>query len=208
MVTQLAQDDVLELSMEVTAFGVHAFVIRHYLVSLVVGGPDLEHAAELLDLNVYTNLHGNSVVGHGSPGCFLERIWPNSSPKVHSNVLGDTGGPITHALPLQCCALIRLHTGYHRLMDRGRVFVPFPPQPALEDNLEWVPPYLAGLQVTADVLATNQVLFQGEDSCLLVPCIWHRGPQTVTAVISATAKQGVATQRRRNRRLGFTGQLL
>lgn len=108
--------------------------------------------------------------------------------------VGNISGDV---LPPQTAGLLTLRTGLIGRSARGRMYIPFPAEP---DNI------LGAVPSTAYVLAANilaaQVLLArsivAPNGGTLEPCIWSRKTGTRVLLLSATARDKWATQRRRS----------
>lgn len=100
-------------------------------------------------------------------------------------------------LPRQIAGLISFQTAFAGRRMRGRSYIPFPAESDNEPDTTPSVTYITALSFLAAQLISLVTVTEGANSEQLMPVIFHRDTTSVTQILTATANDAWATQRRR-----------
>lgn len=177
-----------------------AINVRHYLCTSHTGtGATIAQAATSFNNLIATNWKTMIGLKATFRGTGAQKIWPLplSLPAL-SNANQATGDSGDEPLPQQVCGYFNMKTAYGGRHQISRVYVPFPEEQD-NDTLTFRPTagYMTRLGAVAANFITPFTASAGANTSNLAPVVYHRATHGSDFILTATAKQLWATQRRR-----------
>lgn len=173
--------------------------VIHYRVSAVAGtGSDADKLLIAVSQAFHVRIKDLMVVTATFDGLRLQRIRPVVAAADCFST--DDAGPGTvngDALPRQSSGLISKRTAISGRHGRGRYYVPFPSEDDNDSSPVPVPAYVVRLALLATVIATPLTIGAGANTATLTPVVYDRATGIGVNIVSCTAANRWATQRRR-----------
>lgn len=177
-----------------------AITVRHYLCTSHTGnGASIANAASSFNNLIATNLKALLTNQASFRGTGAQKIWPLplSLPSL-SSANQDDGSAGPDPLPQQVCGFFNMKTAYGGRSQISRVYVPYPDEADNDANtFRPTTGYMTRLGAAAANFITPFTAGAGADTSNLAPVVYHRGTHGSDFILTATAKQLWATQRRR-----------
>lgn len=197
----MALNDVLEIKHYFSCLNQVAVITRHYRV-VVDGFGDADNARQLL-CNEFDDTFGTvyrTMIASAATyaGTTLSRVapFPRTAVKLAVTMAG-VGALTGDLLPLQVSGLVGTKTALAGRAQRGRIYVPFPPESANDANSTPTASHVGLLDSLALACDDQVSVTLGAETISVNPVIYHRTTQTTDNIVAAAARDKWATQRRR-----------
>jgi hypothetical protein len=171
----------------------------HFKCTSIVGaGALVSDAAILMDATFASLMKALMSNESGYTGTMVQVVAPTRKPFAVANANAGAGVAGTPGVARQVAGLFSKITSFTGQANRGRFYIPFPA--AADDDTNGFPTagYMTRMGFLAAAVIQNFTITSGADTSTIEAVIFHKGsPGTTTTVITATARQKWATQRRR-----------
>lgn len=202
----MAQNNVFRVTLVGSFRNQTSINVLHYYQSSILPAtpPDVAYlnlAAAVIAGTVGADLRACMSQESTYDGLLMRWLAPNPDDDLQvQNVIGagtgDADAPGT--CPSQVCGLIRKRGPYAARRSRGRMYVPFPPAAAFDDDDLVASAYLTVLTDLAATILSEKDFTYGDEITELRPCLVGTSRLSpIIPVIATDAAGGFATQRRR-----------
>jgi len=173
--------------------------VRHYRVfSINAGVPTDFDVAVRMDAIFAPVFKALQSQGSSYYGTSAQVIGPIKRPPESTTSSTGPGDEVSDPLPPQVCGLISLRTALAGPKNRGRLFIPFPPETDSGTGARPDIDYLANANALLSELLLTQTLINSGRSVTITPVLYHRELGTTDPLTSGLVRNNWATQRRRS----------
>lgn len=172
--------------------------VWHYLVTGIVGAPTDAHVAAQVD-GVVGTLYKSAMSKFARyQGVTAQIIKPTMYIPSQNNTSAGIGINDGDPIPAQAAGLVSLRSDLSGRKNRGRKYIPFPPEDYNNTSGDPSIDYQGILAGFASFWTSNlEVDGGGGNTAVLKPVVYHRATGTTTALTSYVVRKHWATQRRR-----------
>jgi len=196
----VANGDIFRVRFICSAGNQIAINVLHYIAGNNTGvGATMEDFAADMDTN-FSQALADCVSDEAQyRGLDVARFLPSTSSAVVVTTNAQVGGLTGTLMPRQVCGLVSKLTDFGGRKNRGRCYIPFPPETANDTDGSPTNAYKALLDVFAAalpvVITSTDIMTAGTSD--FTPVVYHDATGTGTPITSAVSRLKWATQRRR-----------